>query len=118
MSLCCPEVTTDVVIVTTFWGRGLDDVAERREAELKESFWADMLARGCRVERFQNTYQSAWSAIGSLDKPWGHAENDRRAQDVEQQTEQIEARLFQSNNLNDQKKAISIIGWIRSIFKM
>jgi len=24
MSLCCPEVTTDVVIVTTFWGRGLD----------------------------------------------------------------------------------------------
>jgi hypothetical protein len=35
---------------------------ERRELELK----ADILAKGCRVERFRDTYESAWSVIGHL----------------------------------------------------
>jgi len=100
----------NVIIATSFWGRGFDTEGERREAEMKATFWADMLAQGCRVERFQNTFQSAWYVIGSLNRHWVHADNARRAKGVEQRTEEIKVRLSKSNNLKE------AVGWLRSLF--
>ncbi|KIM73228.1 hypothetical protein PILCRDRAFT_15418 [Piloderma croceum F 1598] len=38
----------------------------RREKELKETFWKDLLDEGCRVERFEDTYESAWLIVDRL----------------------------------------------------
>jgi len=37
-----------------------------REKELKETFWKDLLDEGCRVERFEDTYESAWLIVDRL----------------------------------------------------
>ena len=55
-----------VILATTMWGEVREKTGERREKELKENFWKDMLEDGCRVERFEATYESAWHIIGSL----------------------------------------------------
>jgi len=55
-----------VVIATTMWSDVREEIGVRREHELKRDFWKDMLAHGCRTERFKDTYESAWRIIGSL----------------------------------------------------
>jgi len=55
-----------VVLGTTMWNEVLREVAERREAELKNKFWSDMLAQGCKMQRFGGSYDSAWKLIGQL----------------------------------------------------
>lgn len=56
----------NVVIATTMWGKVSKEEGEQREEELKRDFWNDMVAKGCRTERFENTYASAWRIIGSI----------------------------------------------------
>ena len=64
--LCGQKAMPNVIIATTMWGKvGMEEGAQR-EQELKEGLWKDMLADGCRTERFENTYESAWHVIGSL----------------------------------------------------
>ena len=53
----------NVVIATTMWSKVDKDEGEQREAELKNKFWAEVRADGCKTERFENTYQSAWDII-------------------------------------------------------
>jgi hypothetical protein len=65
-SLCGQRVIPDVVIATTMWAEVKLENGERREASLKTRLWEDMLASGCRVERFQHTYESAWQVVGEL----------------------------------------------------
>jgi hypothetical protein len=48
------------------WSDVREETGVRREDELKEHFWNEMLANGCRTERFEDTYESAWRIIGSL----------------------------------------------------
>lgn len=55
-----------VVIATTMWGEVRKECGIRREQELKKDFWKDMLAHGCRTERFENTHASAWDIVGNL----------------------------------------------------
>ena len=52
------------VIATTMWDDIWESTGVDREQELREQFWNSMLADGCRLERFQNTYDSAWDIIG------------------------------------------------------
>jgi len=54
-----------VVIATTMWSKVGEEGGIRREDELKRVFWKEMVAGGCRVERFRDTHESAWSIIGS-----------------------------------------------------
>jgi len=56
----------NVVIATTMWGKVSKEVGERREAQLKQEFWKDMVAGRCRTERFEDTHASAWHIIGSI----------------------------------------------------
>ena len=96
----------NVVIVTTMWGRGFDAEGERREAEMKATFWADMLARGCRVERFRNTYQSAWSVIDGLaEKDWARVQISREMVERRRALRQTEAGITLNNELKTMLKA-------------
>jgi len=56
----------NVILVTTMWGEVGRGIGEEREGDLKTNFWQNMLAKGCRMERFKDTRDSAWNIIGSL----------------------------------------------------
>jgi len=47
-------------------GKIKEDVGARREEEWKRDFWHDMVADGCKIERFKYTYASAWHIIDRL----------------------------------------------------
>jgi len=65
-TLCCQQAVPNVIIATTMWSEVQVETGGRREEELRASFWKDMVANGCRIERFEDTYKSAWQIIGSL----------------------------------------------------
>jgi len=65
--LCGQDALPNVTIATTMWGdvRRMD-IAVHREEELKREYWKDLLDRGCRAKRFNDTYESAWDIVGRL----------------------------------------------------
>jgi len=65
-SLCGQKAMPHVIFVTTKWSYASRDDGASREEELKREFWKDMLDYGSRIERFDNTYESAWRIIGNL----------------------------------------------------
>jgi hypothetical protein len=54
-----------VTLVTTMWDHLVPEVGEEREKQLKESFWQDMIAKGCAIQRFDGTEEGAWRIIES-----------------------------------------------------
>ena len=54
----------NAVVATTMWDDVCEATGAQREQELRARFLDDMLADGCRLERFQNTCESAWDIIG------------------------------------------------------
>ena len=56
----------NVVIATMMWDDVKKESGERREEHLKRDFWQSMMADGCRIERFEDTYESAWRIIGNM----------------------------------------------------
>jgi len=110
-SLCGQEAMPNVVIATTMWRRIWGTEGEVREVSLKSKYWADMMAQGCRVERFQDTYESAWHIIGNLEQDVTSDEKEQRAQGVANRAAQFNARL--SRSANEER---GIIGFIRTIF--
>jgi len=72
VSLCGQKAMPNIVIATTMWGKVSKEEGTEREDELKREFWREMVANGCRTERFENTYDSAWRIINiSLQKDSG-----------------------------------------------
>ena len=66
-NFCGQDGMKNIILVTTMWGELKDPaIGELREKELKESFWKEMLAHGCRTARFEDTCGSAWRIVGSL----------------------------------------------------
>ncbi|KAF7973139.1 hypothetical protein HWV62_16190 [Athelia sp. TMB] len=66
-SMCGQQIMPNVVLVTTMWKSiHSEAMGVNREKELKLSFWADMIAKGCRVARFRDSYESAWEIVGTL----------------------------------------------------
>ncbi|KZP04214.1 hypothetical protein FIBSPDRAFT_767782 [Athelia psychrophila] len=63
-SMCGQEAMPHVILATTMWSETKLATGERRETELKTTFWADMIAQGCTVQRFEDTYDSAWQIVG------------------------------------------------------
>ncbi|KIM73928.1 hypothetical protein PILCRDRAFT_80568, partial [Piloderma croceum F 1598] len=63
---CGQQRMSNVIIATTMWNNVRQETGVRREEELKTSFWKGMVDNGCRTERFEETYESAWFIIGSL----------------------------------------------------
>jgi len=63
-SICGQEAMPNVVVATTMWGEVKPESGNRREEELKASFWKGLLDGGCKVKRFNDTYESAWDVVG------------------------------------------------------
>jgi len=55
-----------IVIATTMWSEVNEAIGKRREDELKNDFWQDLMRNGCEVARFEETYRSAWDIVGKL----------------------------------------------------
>jgi chromosome condensin MukBEF ATPase and DNA-binding subunit MukB len=65
-SFCGQMAMPHVKFVTTMWCYVPEELGTRRQEELKGEVWREMLDDGCSVQRFENTYQSAWRIIGKL----------------------------------------------------
>ena len=59
--LCGENATPRIIIVTTMWDKMQNrlEVAERREMELKTTFWKDMIENSATDQRFDNSTPSA-----------------------------------------------------------
>jgi len=57
----------NVVIVTTMWSKVSEEEGTMREEVLKREVWNEMPNSGCRTERFEDTCESAWKIVGSMD---------------------------------------------------
>ncbi|KIM73935.1 hypothetical protein PILCRDRAFT_716400 [Piloderma croceum F 1598] len=66
VGLCGQKAMPNVILATTMWSEAREATAVRREDELRSVFWRDLVADGCRIERFEDTHQSAWRIIGNI----------------------------------------------------
>jgi hypothetical protein len=64
--LCGQMAMPNVILATTMWNHVEEAIGARREQQLKETFWKEMLAHGCTIKRFERTHDSAWRIIDSL----------------------------------------------------
>ncbi|KAG1740785.1 P-loop containing nucleoside triphosphate hydrolase protein [Suillus paluster] len=64
--LCGENAEKNVILVTTKWGVVFPDVGERREQQLKSSFWKEMVAHGSKAARFDGSKKSAWDVINHI----------------------------------------------------
>jgi len=104
-SLCGQEAMPNVVIATTMWRRVWGTEGEDREARLKSAYWADMMAQGCRVERFQDTYDSAWIIIDGRFEKDAKVRVSREMVDRRLQLKQTQAGITLNNELKKLVKA-------------
>jgi hypothetical protein len=103
ISLCGQKAMPNVVIATTMWGEVKPEYGERREKELKDTFWKDLLDEGCRVERFEDTYESAWHIIDRLaTEDWAKMRLSQEMVDRHLTLQQTEAGI----TLNDELKRL------------
>lgn len=58
------QIVPNVVIATTMWSEVSMQIGERREKELEEDFREELVHK-YRVERFDNTGDSAWGIVGN-----------------------------------------------------
>jgi hypothetical protein len=63
VNLCGQNAMPNVILATTMWSEVRETTAVRREDELRKGFWKDLVAAGCRIERFEGTHESAWRII-------------------------------------------------------
>jgi len=64
--LCGDGAAASVILGTTKWEEVQKGVGERRETQLIETYWKDMTAQGSRVQRFENTSDSAWKIVHGI----------------------------------------------------
>ncbi|KAF7974363.1 hypothetical protein HWV62_12322 [Athelia sp. TMB] len=62
--LCGNTALPNVVLVTTMWDEVDHAIAERREQELRDTFWRSMVANGSQTARFYHSPGSAWEILG------------------------------------------------------
>ena len=65
-SLCGQSAIRNAIIATTMWDKVTKQEQEQREVELLGGFLKDTVANGCRTERFENTFESAWGVVGRI----------------------------------------------------
>ena len=65
-SLCGQKAMPNVILATTVWGRVEAEIGLRRVEQLQRNFWKDMLADGCEIDRFDNSYESARRIVDSF----------------------------------------------------
>ncbi|KZP32041.1 hypothetical protein FIBSPDRAFT_723592 [Athelia psychrophila] len=109
-SMCGYAAMPRVILATTMWGELTQPApGEQREKELKTTFWADMIAQGCKVRRFGDSYESAWKIVGNLPTEQENIILSREICDDKKKLNQTAAGVKLTEELNrliaDQKKA-------------
>jgi hypothetical protein len=66
VNLCGVNAMSSVCLVTTMWDEVAEATGVRREAELEERFWKEMMDNGCKNRRFDNTFDSAWDSVADV----------------------------------------------------
>ncbi|KAF9450905.1 hypothetical protein P691DRAFT_424967 [Macrolepiota fuliginosa MF-IS2] len=88
--LCGTESCSQIIMVTTMWDALADkEVGERREEELKSTFWEPMMRRGSSTQRYGDTEQSAWSIL----EQFLHAPRERRERRLEKELVDLQNAL-------------------------
>jgi hypothetical protein len=64
--MCGVSAMRNVALVTTMWNEVPHQIAQRRERDLFERFWIQMLSNGARPHRFRDSFSSAWEIADSL----------------------------------------------------
>jgi F0F1-type ATP synthase membrane subunit b/b' len=64
--LCGDGAIKNVVLATTMWSKVKPDVGERREKELEDKYWREMLNMGSQMMRFGDTFDTAWRMIDQV----------------------------------------------------
>jgi hypothetical protein len=64
--LCGDGAIKNVVLGTTMWTKVKPDIGERREKELEETYWREMLNMGSRMMRFRDSSEAAWDMIDKI----------------------------------------------------
>ena len=66
--LCGNDPLKNVILVTSFWSQVNGSYGNTREEELKttDEYWGDMIVKGSRMARFEDTHDSALNIIMSL----------------------------------------------------
>ncbi|KIM49767.1 hypothetical protein M413DRAFT_59536, partial [Hebeloma cylindrosporum] len=63
----CGDAARNAVLVTTMWDKLTSHTeGERREESLKRNYWHGMIQHGAFVDRFENTFKSAWDVVGTM----------------------------------------------------
>jgi hypothetical protein len=65
-SICDKKAMPNVAIVTTMWSKVGRENGILWEEVLKKEVWDDMVVNGCKIERFEDTYQSAWDIVNKF----------------------------------------------------
>jgi hypothetical protein len=61
--LCGNDASQNVILATTKWDEISEEVGRRRERQLSDTYWKEMLDKGSRMARFTNTRESAWAVV-------------------------------------------------------
>lgn len=64
--LCGDDALGNVVLATTKWARGPEDIHADRERELADGYWKEMIEHGSTMARFYPEQASALRIIDSL----------------------------------------------------
>jgi hypothetical protein len=56
----------NVILATTMWDCVEEETGARRERQLHETIWKEMIVQGCTTKRFEGTYHSPWGIMDSL----------------------------------------------------
>jgi hypothetical protein len=105
-TLCGQKAMPNVTMVTTKWSEVKIEQGERREQQLKTKFWKDMIDAGCGTARFEDTYDSAWSIIGSLsDKHRAQVQLSHEIVDSKRRLNETRAGIALDEDLKEMNKS-------------
>ncbi|RDB17360.1 GTPase IMAP family member 4 [Hypsizygus marmoreus] len=94
--LCGKEATKTVVLATTKWGDVARPVGERRERQLKQIHWADMMKLGSTVLRFEDTQESAWAIVNHILESTKRRRNSVDAVQIQLEMVEVEKLLAET----------------------
>lgn len=65
--LCGQKALPNVIFATTMWNAVNQETGLRRQKELEDGFWKEMMGKGCKTARFDINFESAWRVVGNLE---------------------------------------------------
>jgi hypothetical protein len=105
--LCGPNAFSNVIFVTTMWRDVSPERGVDRQKQLQGRFWQDMIARGSKAFRYDDTYQSAWSILNHFLDP------ARKREAVQLQTEMVDLK----RQLADTKAGMKLFEQLEAFLK-